>query len=74
MRPSTAHAARSERVRAIGEPWLTYFDTDELTAHLAELGLSVVEDVGPDDIGTPWFGRPPADAPRRGGHVVVAQT
>ena len=39
-----------------------------------ELGLSVVEDVGPDDIGSRWFGRPPGDAPRRGGHVVVAQT
>ncbi|HEU4997887.1 MAG TPA: SAM-dependent methyltransferase [Lapillicoccus sp.] len=73
-RAQAAHDTRAERVKAMGEPWLTYFDTDELDAHLAELGLSVVEDVGPDDIGSRWFGRPPGDAPRRGGHVVVAQT
>ena len=73
-RAQAAHATRAERVRAMGEPWLSYFDTGELVSHLAGLGLTVVEDVGPDDIGRRWFGRPPEDPPGRGGHVVVART
>ena len=36
-----AHQARADRMRQLGEPWITYFDTDELADHLAGLGLSV---------------------------------
>ncbi len=67
-----AHEARAARMRQIGEPWLTYFDTDELSAHCAHLGLAVTEDLGPSEIGVRWFGRSADELPRAGGHVVVA--
>lgn len=67
-----AHEARADRMRQIGEPWLTYFETDELAAHCADLGLAVSEDLGPSDIGVRWFGRSAEELPRAGGHVVVA--
>jgi len=46
--------------------------TDELSAHCADLGLTVSEDLGPTDIAVRWFGRPAEELPRAGGHVVVA--
>jgi hypothetical protein len=67
-----AHEARAARMRRIGEPWLTYFDTDELSARCADLGLAVSEDLGPSDIAVRWFGRSAEELPRAGGHVVVA--
>ena len=67
-----AHAARAERMRQLGEPWITYFDTEELTDELAGLGLDVSEDVGAREIGVRWFGLSPDEAPRGGGHVAVA--
>jgi methyltransferase (TIGR00027 family) len=67
-----AHAARAQRMRQLGEPWLTYVDTAELAEELAALGLGVTEDVGAREIGLRWFGRSPDEAPRGGGHVVVA--
>ncbi len=69
-----AHRARAERMRALGEPWITYIDTEALTDHLADLGLAVEQDVGPTEIGERWFGLARDDSPRRGGHVVVATT
>jgi methyltransferase (TIGR00027 family) len=71
-RSREAHAARAERMRQLGEPWITYVDTDELADELAGLGLGVTEDVGAREIGTRWFGLSPDEAPRGGGHVVVA--
>ncbi len=71
-RSREAHAARAARMRQIGEPWISYFDTDELADELADIGLGVTEDVGAREIGTRWFGLSPGEAPRGGGHVVVA--
>ncbi len=73
-RSREAHQARADRMRQLGEPWITYFDTDELADHLTGLGLRVVDDVGANEIGVRWFGRSPDEAPRGGGHVVVATT
>jgi methyltransferase (TIGR00027 family) len=73
-RSREAHQARADRMRQLGEPWITYFDTDELADHLTGLGLRVVDDVGANEIGVRWFGRSPDEAPRGGAHVVVATT
>lgn len=56
-RGRTAHETHADRMRRIGEPWITYFDTDELAHHLGALGLTVAEDLGPAEIGVRWFGR-----------------
>lgn len=67
-----AHTRRAESVRALGEPWLSYFDTPALHADLEMAGLRVVEDVGPTDIAVRFFGAPPDSPQRPGGHVLVA--
>ena len=69
-----AHTRRAQRVSALGEPWLTYFDTEELATHLRTFGMSVHADTDPSDIAERWFAVPPHEPRRRGGHVVVATT
>jgi len=73
-RARSYHQRRAERVRALGEPFRTYLDTDRLAAELAALGLPVVADLGPQDIAVRYFGvRADSAGPgRSGGHVVLA--
>jgi methyltransferase (TIGR00027 family) len=64
--------ARASRVAQIGEPWLTYFEPDEIAAELAGLGFGTIDDLGPSQLAARFFGRPdvPPDTP--GGHVLHA--
>ncbi|GAA0535084.1 class I SAM-dependent methyltransferase [Paractinoplanes ferrugineus] len=64
--------ARAERVARIGEPWLTYFEPDEIAAVLTGLGFTSIEDLGPAQLAARFFHRPglPPDTP--GGHVLRA--
>ncbi|MFI1198798.1 class I SAM-dependent methyltransferase [Streptomyces sp. NPDC020883] len=67
-----AHDARAARVAALGEPWLTYFEADQLAADLRDSGFTTVEDLGRSALAARYFGAP-ADAPRQpGAHVVRA--
>ncbi len=59
------------RVAAVGEPWISFFDTDELHGTLRGLGFSVIEDIGPAAFGARFFGLP-AGPRRAGGHILVA--
>jgi O-methyltransferase involved in polyketide biosynthesis len=36
------------RAAAAGEPWVTFFEPDELARELDTAGLAVVDDLGPD--------------------------
>ena len=65
---------RAARVAELGEPWLTFFEPDELRAELLAAGFARVEDLGPRDIAERYFPGRAADAPTRGGHVVLAGT
>jgi len=60
------------RAAAIGEPWLSFFNPDELANALSRLGFHEVEDLSPRDIAIRYFGEldPPQNAP--GGHFVRA--
>ncbi|NMO54935.1 class I SAM-dependent methyltransferase [Actinoplanes sp. TBRC 11911] len=64
--------ARASRVARIGEPWLTYFEPDEIAAELAGLGFGTIDDLGPSRLAARFFGREdvPPDTP--GGHVLHA--
>jgi methyltransferase (TIGR00027 family) len=64
--------ARAERVARIGEPWLTYFEPDEIASQLTALGFTAIEDLGPAQLATRYFNRHdlPPDTP--GGHVLRA--
>jgi methyltransferase (TIGR00027 family) len=68
------HAVRAERVAAIGEPWLSYFDAGDLRALLLDRGFTAVEDLGPPELAERYWPGAVDLAPRRGGHVVFART
>jgi methyltransferase (TIGR00027 family) len=64
--------ARASRVAKIGEPWLTYFEPDEIAEELAGLGFGTIEDLGPSQLAARFFGRPDVPPNTPGGHVLHA--
>jgi O-methyltransferase involved in polyketide biosynthesis len=58
---------------AAGEPWLSFFNPDELAKELAQLGFRELEDLSPRDVAIRYFGEqnPPQNAP--GAHIVRAR-
>lgn len=69
-----AHQTRAERVAAIGEPWLTYFEPPVLHALLTELGFTEIEDLGPPGLAARYWPGAGRSIPERGGHVVLARS
>jgi methyltransferase (TIGR00027 family) len=67
-----AHLVRAARVAALGEPWITYFDSEQLADRLAELGFETIADLGPAEIAAHYFGCAPDTSHRDGGHVIRA--
>jgi methyltransferase (TIGR00027 family) len=67
------HAKRAARVAALGEPWLSYFDSAALAKKLGALGAVEVEDLGPLEIQRYIFGIPEPRYGGAGGHIVWAQ-
>ena len=65
--------ARAARVAKLGEPWLTYFEPDEIAAQLAGLGFTEIEDLGPAQLAAAYFGRPDVPPGTPGGHVLRAR-
>ncbi|GIF19517.1 S-adenosyl-L-methionine-dependent methyltransferase [Paractinoplanes tereljensis] len=64
--------ARAERVARIGEPWLTYFEPDEIAAELTGLGFTELEDLGPAQLAAHFFGRNDVPPNTPGGHLLRA--
>ena len=64
--------ARAARVARLGEPWLTYFEPEQIEGELRELGFTEIEDLGPAQLAARFFNRPdvPPDTP--GGHLLRA--
>jgi len=64
--------ARAARVARIGEPWLTFFEPDEIEAELRGLGFTEIENLGPAQLAVRFFNRSdvPPDTP--GGHILRA--
>lgn len=67
-----AHEKRAARVAELGEPFLSYFDADELRARLLDMGFSEVEDLGPPRIAARYFPNRAISVPDKGGHIVRA--
>jgi hypothetical protein len=44
-----------DAVKELGEPWLTYFTTQELSDHLRALGFSDVTFLTPEEASTRYF-------------------
>jgi methyltransferase (TIGR00027 family) len=49
------HEWLAERVAAIGEPWITYFDPSVLASELPRLGFKHLEDFGPEAANRRYF-------------------
>lgn len=45
----------ARRVAAIGEPWKTFFEPEELAALLQSVGLTVMADFGPEELNSRYF-------------------
>jgi methyltransferase (TIGR00027 family) len=68
-------AAMAARVKAVGEPWVTLFDPAVLRDDLNRIGLTDLNDLGPEELNARYFaGR--SDRLRVGSlaHVMVART
>ena len=68
-----SHARRAANVAAIGEPWLSFFDSDDLAGRLKALGAAEIDDLGPEEIRRRVFGNPEPSPFRRGGHILWAR-
>ena len=66
------HDAHAERVAELGEPWITFFETDVVRAKLQRVGFSEIEDLGPREISERYFPNRTTASPEHGGHVVRA--
>lgn len=66
------HDKRATQVEALQEPWVSYFEPEELHATLRVLGFSEIEDLGPREIRERYFPRAAGPAWDRGGHVILA--
>jgi len=64
--------ARASRVASIGEPWLTYFEPDEIAGVLTGRGFTEIEDLGPAQIASRYFGRHDVPPETAGGHILRA--
>jgi methyltransferase (TIGR00027 family) len=61
---------RAANAAAIGEPWISFFDTEVLDTRLKDMGAVLIEDLGAPAIRA-WLGIvPERPAPRSGGHIV----
>ncbi len=65
--------ARADRVARLGEPWLTYFEPEEIAADLRARGFTEIEDLGPAALAARYFGRPDVPPETPGGHVLHAR-
>jgi methyltransferase (TIGR00027 family) len=54
-RERSAREALAKRTAAIGEPWVTYFDPDDLAGELHRLGFNAVEDLQPGEANDRYF-------------------
>jgi methyltransferase (TIGR00027 family) len=74
--PAARRAAleeRAARVAKIGEPWLTFFEPEEIAADLGERGFGEIEDLGPAGLAARYFNRPDVPPETAGGHVLHAR-
>jgi hypothetical protein len=68
------HQARADRVAALGEPWLSYFEAGALGLTLHKLGFDRIDDLGPAALAARYWPSAQRTSGDRGGHVLFAAT
>lgn len=66
------HEEVAARAAGIGEPWVTFFEPEELHARLRAFGLIPIEDLGPREMAARFMPSRVASSPERGGHILRA--
>ena len=66
------HDRRAALVGALNEPWVSYFEPEELQARLRVLGFAEIEDLGPREIRERYWPNAVGSARERGGHILRA--
>ena len=71
--------ATAARVAEIGEPWISFFEPEEVCAKLRSLGFGDIEDIGRPEIAARYLGISPAnfsagEQQKAGGRIVRAST
>jgi methyltransferase (TIGR00027 family) len=66
-------ARRMERVAALGEPWISFFDPADLARELRKRGFDDIEDLGFREIAELYFGEMALPHAAGGGHVLRAR-
>ena len=66
------HARREARVAAMGEPWITRFESGEMAGLLQARGFTEIEDLGPAAIARRFYGLERPDG--AGPHLIRAST
>jgi methyltransferase (TIGR00027 family) len=72
-RLAARHGKRAARVAALGEPWLSYFDSADLERRLRALGAAEIDDLGPREIQRYIFSIPEPRYSGAGGHILWAR-
>ena len=68
------HDRRAAHVAALGEGWISHFETDALRDRLTAIGFTEIEDLGPAQIASRYFPGRASAPPDWGGHVARAAT
>jgi methyltransferase (TIGR00027 family) len=66
------HEAYTDRVAALGEPWISHFDPVLLAEKLRALGFTEIDDRGRVRLAARFFAGLPTPPSDRGGHVILA--
>jgi methyltransferase (TIGR00027 family) len=73
-RVAAARLRLRERTAAVGEPMRSEFEPDELARLLQSVGFTLLDDLDSRAIVERLGSSLPADAPRSGGHIMIART
>jgi methyltransferase (TIGR00027 family) len=69
-----AHDRRASRVAELGEPFVTYFETEKLHSKLTAMGFVCIKDLGPPQIVERFYPESKSSVSKDGGHVLHAST
>lgn len=67
--------ASAARVAEIGEPWISFFEPEDLRTKLQSFGFTEIEDIGRSEIGARYLGiQPNSKQQRAGGRILRGST
>jgi hypothetical protein len=67
------HEENAARVASYGEPWISFFDPDDLTRKMTAFGFDELEDLSGTEIAIRYFGAPPGFRSNSGAHLMRAR-